>query len=379
MTRVPRFNGRRRTRSGAAALVLLACAACGTRSELEPGAPAHSATLDAGALDAAAIDAAAVEPAPPVADAASTAPLGCAPGAPPVVVADHLAEPRALVLAAWDVYFEDRVVTGPGAEMGALRRVSKEGGTVETLVRGIADTADVALGDGVVAWLPLSVDEVHMESLENGASRVLFAGPVGGAARGIAADRNFVYWGFQPPSGPDADGVVRRVPRDGGAPTVLGRGAALPSFAADDTHVYWLGHDGVHRARKDGMGMSRLVVSDQGTIAFALAPGAIVTLRSTPNGTSRAIVRWPASGRPPEVLVSSDAPIARLRAFGDHVYYTVARADSGAIVRVPLAGGAPVAVASSRVSPRGAPALDDTCVYWIEGGAGTSSIARAAR
>jgi hypothetical protein len=117
-----------------------------------------------------------------------------------------------------------------------------------------------------------------------------------------------------------------------------------------------------------------LVARDAGVLQIAVDDEALYYLRVSPDHATRAIVRVAHGARTPEVLFSAEAPIAGIAAFGGAVFFTV---STGSVAMIPARGGAVTTIVRGRVSPRGAPAVDASCVYWIEGGSGTSALVRA--
>lgn len=144
---------------------------------------------------------------------------------------------------------------------------------------------------------------------------------------GLAVDDTHVYWADQrsePNDGGPGRGMIRRMPKDGGAPETLVESDAVPlELALDDTNVYWTDH------------------------RFAAA-----AIRSMPKDAVDASAT---------TLLTFDGGLP----FGitldpTHVYWT----ESKILGRVAKAGGAAETLASYEFGPFVAPASDDGGVYF---------------
>jgi sugar lactone lactonase YvrE len=137
-------------------------------------------------------------------------------------------------------------------------------------------------------------------------------------------DATSVYWtGLAVP----AEGIVMKVPLNGGTATVLASAQAKPyTIAVDAASVYWANYN-------DGTIMK-----------VPIGGGAIVKL---------------VSGQP---VAPGSTGIA---VDATSVYWTTG--SGGSVMKVPLAGGVPTTLASGQATPDGI-AVDATSVYWVNSG-----------
>lgn len=155
-------------------------------------------------------------------------------GAPaPIVLASGQQDPRGLALDQTHVYWTD--VSGD-----AVRRVSKEGGTIEELATKQSSPRDVFVHGDYVYWTNSASGTV----LEDGSvHRVLkTGGTVEPVAAGLNApwaifvDDTHVYW-----TSYTEQGAVMRAPKAGGDPLVLAQGFANPrDIDGFGDSIYWL-------------------------------------------------------------------------------------------------------------------------------------------
>ena len=137
--------------------------------------------------------------------------------------------------------------------------------------------------------------------------------------QGIATDGINVYWTDNPPLTPDA-GAVMRVSVCGGTPVAIASGPISPQFVAvDGTNLYW--------------------TQSSSVVAWNKSSGAITTLAHN-------------QAFPAGIVVDSA-----------NLYWANDVADGG-LVRMPLDGGAPTAIASAPNPYR--LVLSPTNVYWVE-------------
>ena len=145
---------------------------------------------------------------------------------------------------------------------------------------------------------------------------------------GCATDSSYVYFtNF-------GGGTVQRVSVNGGTPTTIASGQNLPFWiAVDGTNAYWSTHGGTI-AMVDKAGMNA-----------------------------------------PKNLASGQATSGYLAIDKSYVYWTnyQCASDGGtcpSVMKVPIAGGTPITLASSHTGPQGI-AVDATSVYWFDTTAGT--------
>jgi sugar lactone lactonase YvrE len=202
------------------------------------------------------------------------------------------------------------------------------------LATGLPEPNGIALDADAVYWTDSSTGSVLRVAKTGGAAANLFGGSPQDSsttvsrASGIAVDSRFVYWAD--PNG----GFVAKVPKAGGTPVMLTMGQSDPTFVAvDATNIYWA--------------------------------------QGTNGGSSTAsLLRMPLNGGVPVTLASMTSPEG-IALDATHVYWTDggtlnAKNQSnhdGAVMRVPIAGGAPEVLASGLLQPSGI-AVDAASVYW---------------
>lgn len=177
-----------------------------------------------------------------------------------------------------------------------------------------------------------------------------------GEVAAIAADTREVFWTMRGTPVFDAesnksysisDGLILRMPADGGQPVILASGQANPTaLALDDDHVYWSTAEsgGVWRLPRTGGVPERLFEGDHIT---ALAIDDTHVYFPVPHENS--IRRVPKQGGPSEVLIkgSKSAGLRALALEGDDLIYAVHAGDMSTDIRsVPRAGGASVLLAT---------------------------------
>jgi sugar lactone lactonase YvrE len=151
------------------------------------------------------------------------------------VLAPNEQRPTTLAIDGDTIYFGD----GPwGDDNGAIKRVPKAGGTVQTLASGLDILWTLAVANGYVGW-----------TAESGFTQVAIAGGdivqvPGGVGMGVASDGQRFYYGR-----PTTDGMelVAVTAGDSNA-TVLGAGSIASdatrlvanAVASDAAHVFWL-------------------------------------------------------------------------------------------------------------------------------------------
>jgi hypothetical protein len=206
-----------------------------------------------------------------------------------------------------------------GPDDGTVLKVALVGGSAVTLVKNLTnDPIDLAIDGTGVYWDDGQL--IRKVGLDGGAAPTLATG----------LDLSAVYQQPNLAVGPDGvyattESSVLRVPLDGGAATTLATGQAAVAVTADATTVYWLNIGGA------GPASVVKTASDGG------APVTLATLGKfvVPQG------------------IAVDAT---------NVYWIEA---AGQVMKIPLAGGTPVALAVAPEEPGGI-AVDSTSVYWTD-------------
>jgi hypothetical protein len=155
------------------------------------------------------------------------------------------------------------------------------------------------------------------------AAQLLAMGPRWPVA--VAMDATHVYWTTS-----GNEGAVMRAPLAGGDPEMIAANQSWPSaIAVDATSVYW-------------------------------ASGGTLTKAPLAGGMATRLV-------PQQLQVDAKA----IALDGEHLYVAASgENDRGTVLRVPLAGGAPVTLATDTGGVPTAIALDATNVYWANGSSG---------
>jgi hypothetical protein len=236
-------------------------------------------------------------------------------------------QPVAIAVAGCDVY----VALSPGG----IVEMPMAGGAVRSLV--------ASTGSDVFFQNPFAMtngDFFFSESSGGNMPGPIASAPLGGGkattlatsmgfTSGIAVDANNVYWTAQD------GGMIESVPVGGGTPTILASHLTGPAgLALQDGTLYFMDTSG-------------------DLLSVPASGGAVKTLYKGP-------------GLAPDTEIADWSPAIALDA--ENLYFSVCSGLQGAaspsLYRLPLAGGSPVALASS--CARGI-AVDGTDVYWTDG------------
>lgn len=288
-----------------------------------------------------------------------------------------------------------RLYANGGAALVAL---PKSGGTPSTLVTSSGtELGGFALGDDAIYYADVGPEEgtaSHgvIAKLPNAGGAAVTLASEQSYPGAVALDEGFVYF--------TADGEVRKVARDGsgGVVTIASAQTFAPELASARSvlavgggWVYWATTEstqfGVRRAALDGSTIESFVTTPSPARAIAPSGATVyVACGSVPGvdvlGASGSILAVPASGGAAAVLAKDQADPSALVIDDAYAYWTnwgtvVASgvyAGESAILRLPLAGGAPESVATADAAR--ALALDAADVYWSQSGAASPARIR---
>lgn len=164
-------------------------------------------------------------------------------------------------------------------------------------------------------------------------------------------------------------GAVMKMAIGGGAPVAVAKGLVQPSsLQIDASAAYWIAYGdqaGIHKVPLAGGPTTQLVSSSTPMPIQRLALDAThVYFSDVADGSVKKVDK----GGGPTVTVHAGLSGPTDLAIDELGVYVIESGDSGAIVRLPLDGGAPVTLASAQPDPRGL-LLTETHVYWFNGGA----------
>jgi hypothetical protein len=236
-------------------------------------------------------------------------------------------------------------------------KVSKCGGTATTLAT--AGTAFGSSGGG----FGLALDATNAYWVDDPGD-VLAVPLAGGKATTLASNASDVlgltlaggnlYW--LTPS------VVEALPIQGGAPSTVAMSASSSpnTPAADDTSIYW-GGDGIFSVSRAGGTVTTLATTRQVSTGLAIDDANVYWCAFSEASTP--ILSTPKTGGPSVTLATGQVGATAFAADGLNVYWTI-NEGVGAVMKVPVSGGAPVTLASAPTP--GPIVLDDTSVYWAQ-------------
>jgi hypothetical protein len=225
-----------------------------------------------------------------------------------------------------------------GGGRGTITKLSKEGGSLETIVTGEKEPTSIAVDSSGVYWgnwssyamAPVADGSIARSAVDGSSVTELAASLI--YVLGIALDADNIYFTSA------SDGQLYRIPKSGGTPVAIATGLNDPSGPVVDA-------DGIYVRTR--------------------------ALYDDPESQD-SILRASRDGGDPEVLVSERYGIDAIDVHAGYVYYTrsggSASCDrrSGAVRRVSTAGGTPTDVAIEQSDPA-LIAVAEGGVYWTNG------------
>lgn len=242
----------------------------------------------------------------------------------------------------------------------AIVTVPVSGGTPVTLAESANTAINIAVGPGGVYFSDLQ--DVMSVPLAGGAVTTIVSGT---NVAGLAVDATSLYW-------TGLDGMVK-APLGGGTPVTLDGASRAPPIALHDGLIYWGQSDSLWSIPVNG-GAQSSVWTLSGSDGTGSAEGIAFDTKAvyeTFVGGFSVVARVPLDGSAAVTLASTGEAIFRSIAVDNaNVYYAFydsrpisAHPSCGAILRVPIGGGAPLMVAAGPVSSI---ALDSENVYWSQ-------------
>jgi sugar lactone lactonase YvrE len=225
---------------------------------------------------------------------------------------------------------------------------------------------DVAI-DGVQAyWTDWMRGEVRSVVLPDGEPTLVAQGQSFAFRSTLALDATHVYWMAQDADPTLTKSAVMRAPRQGGPAQTLARWRpVIGTIALGGEHVFFteaMG-DNVGRVPKAGGNVDVIPTGPGRPMGLAITgPWLLWTMLDT--GT---LVRATLEGQHATVIASGLEQAVAVVADTTHAYVALKR-ESGAIVRVPLAGGPTEVLATDQLHPSHLALSGDT-VWWTTAGA----------
>jgi hypothetical protein len=302
------------------------------------------------------------------------APEGDAPGGI-VTLASGQNNPLQIAADSQYVYWTNAGTQASEGRDGAVLRVAVSGGTPVTLWVGPAFA--VALDAARVYWT--GGGSVMSLPLQGGTTPTTLVSGQAGGPNAIASDGTSVYW-VNSTSNANLTSSVRKVAVSGGSPVTLATGLVSPSsVAVDGQNVYW--GEGTAAPDVDGgapcvkslpVGGGSVTTLVASTLLSGGGPAPAVAVHDPDvyaafqlEGNALGLVRVPTTGGAAVTLAPEvDGYLA---VDGTSAYWTVS--ETSAVFKVPVAGGAPVVVASDQAGP-GAIAVNDASVFWTTSNVG---------
>ncbi len=304
-------------------------------------------------------------------------------------LASGLTRVSRLALDAADVFWTETAPGNASIKNGSLKRVAKGGGMPLSVLTGLG-----------WPYGGLVLDDTHAYFTDDWDGTVQKVPKAGGAATllqpglccpsGPSVDATHVY--FAQYRGDLGQGRVNKIPLGGGALTPLAAAQIRPTFTAlDATDVYFQDAEVLHGCPRTIRKVPKACgsVSTVVTELACLGDGFVLdesSLYWTVAGAGGEVRRAPKSGGPVTVLASGLNNPNNLKIDGTFAYWAArgnGGASEGAIQAVPLTGGPVITLATGLTLPFNDLAVDDTHTYWAEPGisphVGIGAVKRVAK
>lgn len=246
-------------------------------------------------------------------------------GGPVETVVENITNPDNVAVDGTHVYWTEN--------QGVIARAEKAGSAAETLVMNEQDVVGLRLDDKSLYWARR--DGVVKRLPKIGSEETVIADQAGRIGS-VAITKLNVIWSYNPPATagePAEAGAIQQAPIEGGATSTLAATKGLELIAASDVRVFWSGVD---------------------TDAIAMNPTARPILIS-----SIAL-----DGSDEQVLARDLEDVNALAADEAHVFFSTSQGDVNVL---PVGGGTPTTF-SSGPTGKTSLALDATSVYWARAG-----------